>query len=143
MIGRVGFMVGLSAICGATRRFLPRESTLFTNSFVGAYVIMLGVDCIARKGYIAAFESLINFNPNSQIEYTVSAFVYIFLALTLVLFVISYGWQHFFNFMLPGILAAKKKKTAQKKMEEQQQADYYAQYQAQLNAQQNAQQNAQ
>jgi phosphotransferase system glucose/maltose/N-acetylglucosamine-specific IIC component len=96
---------------------------------------MLGVDCIARKGYIAAFESLINFNPNSQIEYTVSSFVYIFLALTLVLFFISYGWQHFFNLMLPGILDAKKKKAAQKKMEEQQRAEYQAQLEAYQNAQ--------
>ncbi|KAI8881076.1 hypothetical protein K501DRAFT_153665, partial [Backusella circina FSU 941] len=97
LIGRLGFFGGMALVSAIAARFLPRDSPLFTTSFVGSYIIMLGIDCLARKGYIAGLESLVNFNPNSQVEYTVSKLVYILLAMTLVLFFISYGWQFYFN----------------------------------------------
>ncbi|KAI8877567.1 hypothetical protein K501DRAFT_288324, partial [Backusella circina FSU 941] len=63
---------------------------IFSTSFVGAYITFLGIDCLARKGYIARSEGVLNGNDHSRIEYTVSTIVYVFLGMTLVFFFASF-----------------------------------------------------
>jgi hypothetical protein len=82
LIGRPAFLSGMAIVFAVGTYFVLRHFLMFATSFVGAYIIFLGIDCLARKGYIAAFERLLNGNANSRVEYTVSNIVYVFLAMT-------------------------------------------------------------
>jgi uncharacterized membrane protein YgcG len=90
--------------------FVLRHFLMFATSFVGAYIIFLGIDCLARKGYIAAFERILNGNANSRVEYTVSNIVYVFLAMTLLLSLVSFGFQTWFNAKFDIVLVPAKPK---------------------------------
>lgn len=69
----------------------------FTTSFVGAYIVMFGVDCLARVGFIAGPEAMLNRNPRNRVEYSVTKYVYVLLGMVLALFFISIVWQFIFN----------------------------------------------
>lgn len=78
-------------------RFALRMSFLFSTSFVGAYIMMFGVDCLARTGFIAGPQALLNGNPNQKIEYVLYKNVYVLLAMIIVIYLISFVWQFVFN----------------------------------------------
>ncbi|KAG1455341.1 hypothetical protein G6F56_007090 [Rhizopus delemar] len=86
---------GMVLVTGILTFFAARPMVFFSTSFVGAYVVMLGVDCLARQGYLAGFELL--FNRHQIIEYSLSKYVYVLLAMTIVLFLISMAWQMIYN----------------------------------------------
>jgi hypothetical protein len=78
-------------------RFALRISFLFTTSFVGAYIMMFGVDCLARTGFIAGPQALLNRNPNHQVEYVLYKNVYVLLAMVIAIYLMSFAWQFVFN----------------------------------------------
>ncbi|KAG1167554.1 hypothetical protein G6F36_012505 [Rhizopus arrhizus] len=69
-IGRPCFLAGMALLTGILTFFAARPMVFFSTSFVGAYFVMLGVDCIARQGYIAGVQLLYNRNPYHNIEYS-------------------------------------------------------------------------
>ncbi|PHZ17617.1 uncharacterized protein RHIMIDRAFT_233042 [Rhizopus microsporus ATCC 52813] len=96
-IGRPCFLAGMALAAGILTFFSARPLVFFSTSFVGAYFVMLGVDCLARTGYIAGAELLYNRNPSHYIEYSLTKYVYVLLAMTIVLFFISLVWQMLYN----------------------------------------------
>lgn len=77
--------------------FAHRPIMLFTTSFVGAYIVFFGIDCLARVGFIAGPQKLLNRNPRHLVEYEVGKFVYVLLAMIIVMFLFSFIWQFIFN----------------------------------------------
>ncbi|KAI8637794.1 hypothetical protein BD408DRAFT_321416, partial [Parasitella parasitica] len=97
LIGRSCFLAGMALAFTIVVYFAHRPIMLFTSSFVGAYIFFFGIDCLARVGYIAGAEKLLNRNPLHLVDYEVGKFVYVLLALTLFLFLVSFAWQFIFN----------------------------------------------
>ncbi|KAI8975624.1 hypothetical protein BDF20DRAFT_906830 [Mycotypha africana] len=97
LIGRYAFLGGMALLFAIALYFAHRPIMLFATSFVGAYAVMFGIDCLARVGFIAGPEALLNRNPRHIIEYRVGTFVYVLLAMVLVLFLLSFIWQFLFN----------------------------------------------
>ncbi|KAG1451633.1 hypothetical protein G6F46_006218 [Rhizopus delemar] len=120
-IGRPCFLAGMALLTGILTFFAARPMVFFATSFVGAYFVMLGVDCIARQGYIAGVQLLYNRNPYHIIEYSLVKYVYVLLAMTLTLFIISMIWQMLFNAAHQlglHVIAAVKGKTVEEEMKE-------------------------
>lgn len=87
----------MALVAGILTFFSARPLVFFSTSFVGAYFVMLGVDCLARTGYIAGVKLLYNRNRSHYIEYSLTKYVYVLLAMTIVLFFISLVWQMLYN----------------------------------------------
>lgn len=83
--------------CAVLVYFIHRPVMFFTTSFVGAYSVMFGIDCLAHVGFISGPQSMLNRNPRNMVEYNLSKFVYVLLGMTIALFLISVVWQFIFN----------------------------------------------
>ncbi|KAI8095053.1 uncharacterized protein B0P05DRAFT_577046 [Gilbertella persicaria] len=97
LIGRYCFIGGMALVCAALIWAALRPALFFATSFVGAYILMFGIDCLARTGFIAGPQALLNRNPRHMIEYTLPTYVYVLLAMVIVVFLISLIWQFVFN----------------------------------------------
>jgi hypothetical protein len=87
----------MALLAGAATFFALRPMLFFATSFVGAYITFFGIDCLARTGFIAGPEVMLNRNPNHQVEYSVGKFIYVLLAMIILMFLISMAWQMIFN----------------------------------------------
>lgn len=97
LIGRSCFLGGMALVAGAATYFMSRKMIFFSTSFVGAYIFMFGVDCLSRTGFIAGPQAMLNRNPNHRVEYVVSTWIYVMLAMIILMFLISLVWQMIFN----------------------------------------------
>lgn len=87
----------MGLLCAIIVYFKHRPIMFFTTSFVGAYIVMFGIDCLARVGFIAGPQAMLNRNPRNMVEYRVEKFVYVLLGMVIALFLISIVWQFIFN----------------------------------------------
>ncbi|KAI9308307.1 hypothetical protein BJ944DRAFT_254612 [Cunninghamella echinulata] len=97
IIARPCFLVGMSIVVGAITFFVETYVILFSTSFIGAFIFIIGVDVLARTGYVAGIRSILDRNPLHVVFYSLSRNVYILLAFTIVLFLIAFGWQFLYN----------------------------------------------
>ncbi|KAI8334980.1 hypothetical protein BC941DRAFT_430888 [Chlamydoabsidia padenii] len=97
LVARACFLAGMCVVFAALTFFLERYVILFATSFVGAYLFFVGVDVLARTGYVAGIRSIIDRNPLHTVHYVLDRDVYLLLAFTIVLFLISFGWQALIN----------------------------------------------
>ncbi|EPB90815.1 hypothetical protein HMPREF1544_02393 [Mucor circinelloides 1006PhL] len=97
LIGRSCFLGGMGLAFAILVYFAHRPIMLFVTSFVGSYIFFFGIDCLARVGFIAGPQKLLNSNPRHLVEYEVSKFVYVLLAMIIVMFLFSFIWQFIFN----------------------------------------------
>ncbi|CAO3626786.1 unnamed protein product [Cunninghamella blakesleeana] len=96
-IARPCFLAGISILFGAICFFIETYIILFATSFVGSFIFIIGIDVLARKGYVAGIRSIIDRNPLHKVHYEIDRNVYILLSFTIVLFLIAFGWQFLFN----------------------------------------------
>lgn len=87
----------MALAAGVVTFFALRPMLFFATSFVGSYTVFFGIDCLARTGFIAGPESMLNRNLNHRVEYSVGKFVYVLLAMIILLFLISMAWQMIYN----------------------------------------------
>ncbi|KAI8362588.1 hypothetical protein BD560DRAFT_404258 [Blakeslea trispora] len=97
LIGRYCFIGGMALAFAILIWAALRPALFFTTSFVGAYIIMFGIDCLARTGFIAGPQALLNRNPRHMIEYRLSTTIYVLLAMVIAAFLFSLVWQLIFN----------------------------------------------
>ncbi|KAI7898101.1 uncharacterized protein BX663DRAFT_526222 [Cokeromyces recurvatus] len=97
IIGRYCFIGGFALVCAIIVYFAIRPVMLLTTSFVGAYIFMFGVDCLARTGFIAGPEALYNHNPRNLVQYQLGTKIYVLLAMIIFMFLMSVIWQYIFN----------------------------------------------
>jgi hypothetical protein len=97
LVARACFLAAMCVAFAAMTFFLERYVILFATSFVGAYLFFVGVDVLARTGYVAGIRSIIDRNPLHAVHYSLGRDVYILLAFTIVLFLISFAWQSLIN----------------------------------------------
>lgn len=87
----------MALAAGAATFFALRPMLFFATSFVGAYIFMFGIDCLSRSGFIAGPQAILNRNRYNLVEYELNKFVYVMLAMIIVMFLISMAWQMLFN----------------------------------------------
>lgn len=97
LVARACFLAAMCVAFAAMTFFLERYVILFATSFVGAYLFFVGVDVLARTGYVAGIRSIIDRNPLHAVHYSLGRNVYLLLAFTIVLFFISFAWQSLIN----------------------------------------------
>ncbi|KAI9491048.1 hypothetical protein BDB00DRAFT_834981 [Zychaea mexicana] len=96
-VPRACFLVAISLFFAAITFFGERYVVLFATSFTGAYIFIVGIDFLTHTGYIAGVKSVLDQNPLHRVKYTIDRKVYGMMAVIIVLFLISFGWQFFYN----------------------------------------------
>lgn len=70
---------------------------IFCTAFIGAYLLILGLDLFIHTGLINAFLSIFDGNKNHVNVYIIRTPVYVMLAFVIVLTLASFGWQYYWN----------------------------------------------
>ena len=76
---------------------LESYTIIFSTSFTGAYLFILGLDFFAHTGFINAMLLIFDGNPNHYNVYIMNRPVIIMLAFVVVLLLASMGWQYYWN----------------------------------------------
>ncbi|KAI8081563.1 uncharacterized protein BX664DRAFT_317435 [Halteromyces radiatus] len=97
LVARACFLAAMTVGFAGLTFFLERYVILFSTSFLGAYLFFVGVDVLARTGYVAGIRTIVDHNPLHSVQYVLSRDVYLLLSFTIVLFLISFGWQALMN----------------------------------------------
>ncbi|KAI8142446.1 hypothetical protein BJV82DRAFT_614930 [Fennellomyces sp. T-0311] len=96
-VARACFLVAISLFVAAITFFIERYVILFSTSFTGAYIFIVGIDILSHSGYVAGIKSILDRNILHRVKYTIDRRVYAMMAVIIVLFLISIGWQYFYN----------------------------------------------
>lgn len=96
-MARACFLVALAFLFACITFFLERHVVLFATSFVGAFIFIVGIDMLAHTGYLAGTKSILDKNTLHRVKYDIDSKVYAMLAMTIVLFLIAFGWQYMYN----------------------------------------------
>ncbi|KAI9323349.1 hypothetical protein BX666DRAFT_1885967 [Dichotomocladium elegans] len=97
-IGRYCFLGGLAVVCAALVRFTERHVILKSTSFTGAFIFIVGVDCLAHIGYLSGVIQLFDRNPHHErAAYEIDGRIYGLMVGIILLFLVSFAWQFFFN----------------------------------------------
>ncbi|KAI8142445.1 hypothetical protein BJV82DRAFT_714040 [Fennellomyces sp. T-0311] len=96
-VPRACFLIAIAVFFAALTFFLERYVILFSSSFVGGYTFIVGIDFIAHTGYTAGIKSIIDHNQLHRVKYIIDKRVYGIMSVIIVLFLISFGWQFYYN----------------------------------------------
>lgn len=77
-----------------------RYVILFSLSFSGAYMFVLGLDLFVHTGFINGPRSILDHNPCHNITYRITTGIYVMLAMVIVLTILAFGWQYYWNIIL-------------------------------------------
>ncbi|KAF7730812.1 E3 ubiquitin-protein ligase rad18 [Apophysomyces ossiformis] len=94
-VGRACFLAGLPLVFALITFFAERHIILLSTSFTGAFVLLLGIDLLAHTQYLAGITSVLD--RRHAIPYSVTRKAYVMMAVTIFVFLVSFGWQHFYN----------------------------------------------
>ncbi|ORY91069.1 hypothetical protein BCR43DRAFT_498454 [Syncephalastrum racemosum] len=96
-VARACYLVAISVFMACATFFLERYVILFSTSFTGAYIFIVGIDFLVHTGYLAGIKRILDHNPLHEVTYTITGKVKAMLAVTIVLAVLSLGWQSLYN----------------------------------------------
>ncbi|KAG2218714.1 hypothetical protein INT45_002422 [Circinella minor] len=97
VVPRACFLVAISLFFAGVVFFAERYLVLFATSFTGSFIFIVGIDFLTHTGYIAGLKSILDQNSLHRVKYTIDRKVYAMMAVIIVLFLISFGWQFFYN----------------------------------------------
>ncbi|CDH51239.1 hypothetical protein RO3G_10694 [Lichtheimia corymbifera JMRC:FSU:9682] len=96
-VPRACFLVAISLFVAAVTFFVERYVILFATAFTGAFSFIVGVDFLAHTNYIAGLKSILDQNKLHRVEYHIETKTYVMMAMIILLFLISFGWQFVYN----------------------------------------------
>lgn len=96
-VPRACFLVAISLFMAAITFFAERYVILFATSFTGAFIFIVGVDFMAHTNYIAGLKSILDQNELHRVVYDIVTKTYVMMAMIILLFLISFGWQFVYN----------------------------------------------
>ena len=94
-MARACFLAVLPIFMTAVTFMAQHYMLLFSTAFAGSYVFIVGIDFLAHTGYLTGIKGILD--RTHQAPYYISTHVYVMLATTIALCLISLGWQHFRN----------------------------------------------
>ncbi|KAI7903373.1 uncharacterized protein BX663DRAFT_434048 [Cokeromyces recurvatus] len=96
-IARICFIIGMGIIFVILIILAESYSVIFCTAFIGAFLFILGLDLFIHTGLINSFLSIFDGNRYHLNVYMIRTPVYIMLAFIIVLTLISFGWQYYWN----------------------------------------------
>ncbi|KAG2179010.1 hypothetical protein INT43_001859 [Umbelopsis isabellina] len=99
-IARICFIIGLVFLFAGSIYIAERYVILFSLSFSGAYLFILGLDLFIHTGFINAPRSILDHNGCHSITYRITTGVYVMLAMVIVLTLLAFCWQYYWNVMI-------------------------------------------
>ncbi|KAI8139597.1 hypothetical protein BJV82DRAFT_626691 [Fennellomyces sp. T-0311] len=94
-VARAVFLAVLPLFMACVTYFAQQYMLLFSTSFAGAYVFIVGIDFLAHTGYLSGIKNMLD--DTHDAPYYISTRVYVMLVMTSVLCLTSLGWQYFYN----------------------------------------------
>ena len=67
------------------------------TAFIGAYLVIFGLDFFAHTGFLNAWLFIFDANPNHFNAYMIQTKVLVMMAFVAVFFLGSCGWQYYYN----------------------------------------------
>jgi hypothetical protein len=77
-----------------------RYVILFSLAFAGAYMFIFGLDLFIHTGFVNAAREILDHNGCHFITYRITTGVYVMLAMVIVLTLLSFGWQYYWNIIV-------------------------------------------
>lgn len=77
-----------------------RYVILFSLAFSGAYMFIFGLDLFIHTGFVNAAREILDHNGCHFITYRITTGVYVMLAMVIVLTLLSFGWQYYWNIIV-------------------------------------------
>ncbi|KAM3582049.1 hypothetical protein VKS41_005482 [Umbelopsis sp. WA50703] len=99
-IARICFIIGLVFLFSGSIYLAERYVILFSLSFSGAYMFILGLDLFVHTGFINAPRSILDHNGCHSITYRITTGIYVMLAMVIVLTLLAFCWQYYWNVMI-------------------------------------------
>ncbi|GAN01143.1 hypothetical protein MAM1_0005c00574 [Mucor ambiguus] len=96
-VARICFIVGMGVVFAVLLILAESYLVIFCTAFIGAYLLILGLDLFIHTGLINAFLSIFDGNKNHVNVYIIRTPVYVMLAFVIVLTLGSFGWQYYWN----------------------------------------------
>ncbi|KAI8333549.1 hypothetical protein BC941DRAFT_339478, partial [Chlamydoabsidia padenii] len=92
--GRIGFLIGCPLLMMLLMLIKEKQVILFSVSFSGAFVSILGIDLFAHTGYIQShWHLLVTHPPPFTQSFIIVRLMYIMQGAILFVFILSYLWQ--------------------------------------------------
>lgn len=98
-IARICFIIGMVFLFSASIYLAERYVILFSLAFSGAYMFIFGLDLFVHAGFVNAARLILDHNGCHFIAYRINTGIYVMLAMVIVLTLISFGWQYYWNIM--------------------------------------------
>ncbi|CAO0792512.1 unnamed protein product [Mucor circinelloides] len=96
-VARICFIVGMGVVFAVLLILAESYLVIFCTAFIGAYLLILGLDLFIHTGLINAFLSIFDGNKNHVNVYIIRTPVYVMLAFVIILTLGSFGWQYYWN----------------------------------------------
>jgi hypothetical protein len=77
-----------------------RYVILFSLSFSGAYMFIIGLDLFLHAGFINAARMILDHNACHVSTYRITAGVYVMLSTVIILTLLAFGWQYYWNIIV-------------------------------------------
>ncbi|KAI7889212.1 uncharacterized protein EV154DRAFT_604209 [Mucor mucedo] len=96
-VARICFIGGMGVVFAIMIILLESYTIIFSTSFIGGYMFILGLDLFIHTGLINAFLTIFDGNKNHTNVYIIKTPTYVSLAFVVVLTLASFGWQYYWN----------------------------------------------
>ncbi|KAI9272963.1 hypothetical protein BDA99DRAFT_499644 [Phascolomyces articulosus] len=96
-VARICFIIGVGVLFIIFVILFESYVIIFSTSFTGAYLFILGLDFFAHTGFINALLLIFDGNPNHYNAYIMNRPVIVMLAFVVVLTLFSAGGQYYWN----------------------------------------------
>ncbi|KAI8981561.1 hypothetical protein BDB01DRAFT_794615 [Pilobolus umbonatus] len=96
-VARICFLVGMGVLFCILVVLAELYCILLSTSFIGAYLFFIGLDLFIHTGLINPLLFVLNGNKHHSYVYITRTPLYVVLSFIIVLFLISFGWQYYWN----------------------------------------------
>ncbi|KAI9250034.1 hypothetical protein BY458DRAFT_525016 [Sporodiniella umbellata] len=96
-VARICFIVGMGVVFAIFIFLAESYVVIFCTAFIGAYLLIFGIDLFAHTGMVNAFLVIFDGNQYHKNVYILRVTVYVMLAFIIFLTLVSFGWQYYWN----------------------------------------------
>ncbi|KAI8096905.1 uncharacterized protein BX664DRAFT_346929 [Halteromyces radiatus] len=98
-VAQICFIIGVGLVTAILLYLLETYILIMSTAFIGAYLVLFGLDFFAHTGMLNAWLLIFDANPNHFNSYMIQRPVLVMLSFVAVLFLMSVGWQYYWNVM--------------------------------------------
>ncbi|CAO3613339.1 unnamed protein product [Cunninghamella blakesleeana] len=96
-VAQICFIIGIGVVGALSVYLLETYIIILSTAFIGAYLVLFGLDFFTHTGMLNAWLYIFDSNPNHYNAYIIQKPVLIMLSFVAVFFLASTGWQYYWN----------------------------------------------